>query len=189
MKSKGLKVTLILLTLVAALFIALPACGEEEKDTTLIFSDLDWVSAQIQNGIARKILEDGYGYQTDAVFGGTVPLMEALTRGDTNITMEIWLPNQQEAFDSAIAAGTIEVIGNSLEDNWQSGFIIPNYVAEAHPGLKSPADLKNPEYMELFVTPDSKGKARLLNCIPGWSAKASTSRRLRPTGLATPLSR
>ena len=46
--------------------------------------------------------------------------MEALTRGDTNVTLEIWLPNQKEAYDQAIAEGTIEAIGNSLEDNWQS---------------------------------------------------------------------
>ncbi len=184
MRSKGIKVALILLTLVAALLIALPACGEDEKDTTLIFSDLDWVSAQIQNSIARQILEDGYGYPTDAVFGGTVPLMEALTRGDTNITMEIWLPNQQEAYDAAIAEGTIEVIGNSLEDNWQSGFIIPNYVAEAYPGLKTPEDLKNPEYMELFVTPDSKGKARLLNCIPGWECEGINLKKVESYGLS-----
>ena len=194
MRTKTWKGALILLSLAMALMLVVAACGDDEDDAaapattttttaadtsgdamaekpTLIFSDLDWPSAQVQNAIARRILEDGYGYQTDAVFGGTVPLMEALTRGDTNITMEIWLPNQQEAYDAAIAAGTIEVIGNSLEDNWQYTFIIPNYIAEANPGLQTPEDLKKPEYMELFVTPDSKGKARLLNCIPGWECE------------------
>ncbi|MDE2801931.1 MAG: trypsin-like peptidase domain-containing protein, partial [Chloroflexota bacterium] len=104
---------------------------------TLIFSDLDWVSAQIQNMIARTILEWGYGYETDAVFGGTVPLQQALNRGDTNITMEIWLPNQQEFFDAAVSSGTVTSLGKSLEDNWQSAFIIPQYVADAHPGLRT----------------------------------------------------
>ena len=206
MRTTSWKGALILLSLAMALMLVFAACdGDDEEEAepeamttepaaapaedammekpTLIFSDLDWVSAQIQNAIARKILEDGYGYTTDAVFGGTVPLMEALTRGDTNITMEIWLPNQQEAFDSAIAEGTIEVIGNSLEDNWQSGFIIPNYVAEANPGLKTPDDLKNPEYMELFVTPDSKGKARMLNCIPGWECEGINLTKLETYGL------
>ena len=100
------------------------ACGEEEEPT-IIFSDLNWDSAQLQNAIAARIVSAGYGYPTDKVFGGTVPLMEALTRGDTNVTLEIWLPNQKEAYDQAIAEGTIEVVGNSLEDNWQSAFIVP----------------------------------------------------------------
>ena len=143
MKAITWKGMLALLGLTAALLLVFAACGEEESEKPmLVFSDLDWPSAQLQNAIARRILEDGYGYETDAIFGGTVPMLEALRRGDTNITMEIWLPNQQEAFDEAISAGTIEVIGNSLEDNWQSAFIIPNYTAEAYPNLRSVEDLK-----------------------------------------------
>ena len=210
MRTTSWKGALILLSLAMVLLFAV-ACGDDEDDgaapattttttttttaaapaddammekPTLIFSDLDWVSAQIQNAIARKILEDGYDYQTDAVFGGTVPLMEALTRGDTNITMEIWLPNQQEAYDTAIAEGTITSVGNSLEDNWQSAFIIPNYTAEANPGLRSVEDLKNPEYMKLFETPDSKGKARLLNCIPGWECEGINLSKVENYGLS-----
>ena len=201
------KNTLVLLSLAMALMLVFAVCdGDDEEQAatepattttepaaaaddammekpTLVFSDLDWPSAQLQNAIARRILEDGYGYETDAVFGGTVPLMEALTRGDTNITMEIWLPNQQEAFDSAIAEGTIEVIGNSLEDNWQSAFVIPNYTADAYPNLRSVEDLKVAEHMELFVTPDSKGKARLINCIPGWECEGVNQTKLVTYGL------
>ena len=208
MRTTSWKGALILLSLAMVLLFAV-ACGDDEDDAaapattttttepaaaaddammmekpTLIFSDLDWVSAQIQNAIARKILEDGYDYETDAVFGGTVPLMEALTRGDTNVTMEIWLPNQQEAYDTAIAEGTIQRVGNSLEDNWQSAFIIPKYTADANPGLTSVEDLKNPEYMALFETPDSKGKARLLNCIPGWECENVNLNKVENYGLS-----
>ena len=208
MKTVNWKGALILLSLMMVMLFAVSACGGDDdaaaepaaepaassdamvaedammEKPTLIFSDLDWVSAQVQNAIARKILEDGYDYETDAVFGGTVPLMEALTRGDTNITMEIWLPNQQESYDTALAEGTIITVGNSLEDNWQSAFIIPNYTAEANPGLRSVEDLKNAEYMELFVTPDSKGKARLLNCVPGWECETINISKVENYGLS-----
>lgn len=209
MRTNTWKGALILLSLAMALMLVVAACGDDEDEATtttttapaaapttapepapdammeekptLIFSDLDWPSAQIQNAIARRILEDGYGYETDAVFGGTIPLLEALARGDTNVTMEIWLPNQQDAYEQA-SDHVIEV-GNSLEDNWQSAFIIPNYTAEANPGLRSVEDLKNPEYMELFVTPDSKGKARLLNCIPGWECEGINLAKVENYGL------
>ena len=156
------------------------ACGEEEKPT-IIFSDLNWDSAQIQNAIAARIVSAGYGYPTDKVFGGTVPLMEALTRGDTNVTLEIWLPNQKEAYDQAIAEGTIEVVGNSLEDNWQSAFIVPKYVTDANPGLSTVQDLR--DHMDLFVTPDSNGKARLLNCPPGWECEVTNTMQVAGYGL------
>ena len=178
------KPALILLTLAMALVFSLSACGEEEEKSTIVFTDLDWPSAHLQGAIAKRIITDGYGYPTDGVRLDTIPGFEALVRGDTHISMEIWLPNQQEAYDTAIAEGTIQVIGNSLEDNWQSAFIIPNYVAEAHPGLRTPQDLANPEYMELFVTPDSKGKARLLNCIPGWECEGINFKKIDAYGLA-----
>ena len=93
----------------------------------LIFSESEWDSIQIQNAIARKIAKIGYGYETDSVYGHFAPLLEALERGDTNITMEIWLPRQREAYEAALALGVIVDLGKSLPDYWQSGFIIPQY--------------------------------------------------------------
>lgn len=192
MKGKSWKGILALLSLSVVLLFVVAACGSDDAAPTqappaaekpkLIFSDLNWDSAQVQNAIARKIVELGYDYETDAVFGGTVPLMQALTNGDTNITMEIWLPNQQEAYDTAIAAGTLTQIGNSLEDNWQSAFIIPQYVADANPGLRSVQDLR--DHYEIFVTPDSKGKARLLGCIPGWECETGNQKKIDAYGLS-----
>ena len=202
MNARYLRPLIALAGLALALSVSLAACGGEDPTPTprptptaaqaqptptpppppaadkpkLIFSDLNWDSAQIQNAVARFIFENGYDYETEAVFGGTIPLMEALTRGDTNITMEIWLPNQQEAYDRAIAEGTITDIGKSLEDNWQSAFIIPQYTADANPGLVAVEDL--PDYMELFVTADSKGKARLLGCIPGWECEKVNEKKI-----------
>ena len=150
----------------------------------LVFSDLSWDSVQIQNAIVRKIAELGYGYETDSVYGDTYPLFEALLRSDTNITMEIWLPNQREGYEAALASGAIVDLGKSLADNWQSAFIIPQYTKDANPGLVSVEDLKKPEYMELFVTPESAGKARALGCVRGWSCAYVNEEKLVAYGLS-----
>ena len=150
----------------------------------LVFSDVSWDSVQIQNAIVRKIAELGYGYETDAIYGDTIPLFEVLVRGDTNITMEIWLPNQREAYEAALASGAIVDLGKSLADNWQSGFIIPRYTKDANPGLVSVEDLRKPEYMELFVTPDSGGKARALGCLSGWWCAYVNEEKLVAYGLS-----
>ena len=52
---------------------------------TIVFSDLNWTSAQVQNRIAQYIVEKGYGYPTEVVFGPTLPLLQGLRRGDTQV--------------------------------------------------------------------------------------------------------
>lgn len=44
---------------------------------TIVFSDLNWSSAQVQNRVAQYIVEKGYGYSTDVVFGSTLPYSRA----------------------------------------------------------------------------------------------------------------
>ena len=45
---------------------------EGPKDP-VIFGDLNWSSALLQNRIAQYIVEKGYGYPTDVKFGATLP--------------------------------------------------------------------------------------------------------------------
>ena len=143
----------------------------EGPKETIIFSDLDWTSAQVQNRIAQYIIEHGYGYPTDVVFGGTLPLFQGLRGGDTHVTMEIWLPNQIDAWNEALSNGEVVSVGASLGNDWQSTFVIPAYLQEEYPDLDHVDDLKTSKYQELFSTDDSRGKARLVACVPGWSCE------------------
>ena len=155
---------------------------EGPKDT-IVFSDLNWTSAQVQNRVAQYIVEYGYGYPTDLVFGGTLPLFEGLKKGDTHVTMEIWLPNQEIGWNEALEQGTVASVGTSLVGDWQSTFVIPAYIALENPDLKTPEDLKKPEYQELFATDDSRGKARLVACVPGWSCELVNDEQIESYGL------
>ena len=155
---------------------------EGPKDT-IVFSDLNWTSAQVQNRVAQYIVEHGYGYPTDLVFGGTLPLFEGLRKGDTHVTMEIWLPNQEIGWNEALEQGTVVSVGTSLVGDWQSTFVIPAYIAEQYPDLKTPEDLKKPEFQELFATDDSRGKARLVACVPGWSCELVNDEQIESYGL------
>ena len=157
-----------------------------EKDT-IVFSDLNWTSAQVQNRIAQYIVEKGYGYPTDLVFGGTLPLFQGLKAGDTHVTMEIWLPNQSIGWEEAVELGEVVSVGKSLVGDWQSTFVIPAYVAEANPDLKTPQDLVKPEYQELFSTAESRGKARLVACVPGWSCELVNDAQIDAYGLTDSL--
>jgi len=159
------------MALVAMLVVV--ACGgeEEEDKATITFGDLNWASALLQNRIAQYIVEHGYGYPTDVKFGATLPLFEGLQRGDTDVTMEIWLPNQDEAWDKARSEGAVLSVGQSLGSDWQSAFVIPAYLQEQYPDLDSVDDLKDQQYKDLFKTAETGDKARLVSCIIGWACE------------------
>ena len=168
----------------AALLLAAAACGDDDDDgatakETIVFADLDWDSAQIQNAIARRIVEDGYGYPTDAIFGGTIPLWQGLVGGDIDVTMEIWLPNQKDVWQPAMAKGEVIPVGKSLDDNWQSAFVVPTYVVEQNPGLKSVQDLR--DHVDIF--PQDGGKAVLVSCLAAWACSGVNEGQVKAYGL------
>ena len=142
--------------------------GPKEK---IVFSDLNWTSAQIQNRVAQYIVEKGYGYPTDVVFGSTLPLFQGLRNGETHVTLEIWLPNQIEAWNEAISNGEVVSIGASLGKDWQSSFVIPAYLQEQYPELDSVEDLKEQQYKDLFKTAETGDKARIVACVIGWACE------------------
>lgn len=159
------------------------AMQAEVPKETIIFSDLNWPSAQYQNRIIQFIAEHGYGYPTDVIFGGTLPNFEGLKNGDIHVTMEIWLPNQALGWEEAVEIGNVVSVGTSLVGDWQSTFVVPKYIADAHPDLKTPQDLKLPKFQELFATAESGGKARLLGCVLTWSCALVNEAQIEAYGL------
>ena len=156
---------------------------EEEPKETIIFSDLNWNSALTQNRIAQYIVEHGYGYPTDTVLGFTLGNFQGLRAGDIHVTLEIWLPNQDEAWAEALAAREVVSVGASLGRDWQSTFVIPAYLQEEYPELDHVDDLKDPKIQELFETNESRGKARLVACPPGWACEAVNLAQIEGHGL------
>ena len=166
-------------TLVVEVEVA-PPPGPKE---TIVFSDLNWASAQVQNRIAQYIVEEGYGYPTDVVFGSTLPLFQGLRRGDSHVTMEIWLPNQDEAWMEAQSMGEVVSVGESLGKDWQSAFVIPAYLQEQYPDLDSVDDLMDDQYKMLFETAETGGKARLVSCVIGWACETVNAAQITGYGL------
>lgn len=170
---------LTLLLVISALVGCAPVERSSAGDTvstsgsieTIVFADYNWDSAQIQNRIAQYIVEKGYGHPTDVVFGATLPLFQGLRRGDIQVSLEVWLPNQIEAWYEAEANGEVVEVGMSLGNDWQSAFVIPAYLQEQYPELDSVEDLKDEKFMALFATPETGGKARLVSCVIGWACE------------------
>lgn len=151
---------------------------QEESRDPIVFSDLNWLSAEVQTRVVAYIVEHGYGYPTELIAGDTVSLWAGLTNNDTHVTLEIW-PAQQPWIDE-LDEGVIELLGDSLDENWE-GWVVPQYVKDENPDLVSVFDL--PDYQDLFVTADSRGKARFVGCIAGWACELVNLNKVAAYGL------
>jgi len=155
-----------------------------EPTTTITFGDLNWHSAMLQNRIAQYIAEMGYGYSTSVEFGATLPMLNALRAGDIDVMMEVWLPDQEDAWEEALAESSVSSPGTSLGTDWQSAFVIPKYLQEQYPELDSVEDLKEERFKALFATNDTQGKARLVSCVIGWACETVNFKQIEGYGLS-----
>ncbi|MEX2425229.1 MAG: ABC transporter substrate-binding protein [Thermomicrobiaceae bacterium] len=164
------------------------AAGEWHGDREIVFADYGWDSAIMLNRISQFILEEGYGYETSATPGETIPLFQGQIDGDIDISMEIWV-DQNPPYAPAVEEGSVVELGNSVDDTVQ-GWWVPTYVIEGDeergiepmaPDLESIDDL--PDYWELFEDPEDPGKGRLYAAIAGWEADRINEIKFRNYGL------
>ncbi len=167
----------------------LTACVPPEQ-APIMFGDLPWDSALVNNRIAAFILMHGYGYEDiEFVPGDTATIFQGLRRGYVHINMEVWVESQQEEYDDAVAVGDITDLGTNFDDNWQ-GWLIPLYVVEGDPerGIEPLApeietvfDMN--DHWQLFRDPEQPTRGRFVNGAPGWEATEINSLKLNTYGL------
>jgi len=187
MKMKSLHTVKIVVLVVALLFVLSPYTAFAAKK--LVLADVSWDSVQVHNRIAGFIMEHGYGYDVEYIPGDTIALFAGMTRGDIDITMEIWVENHQEAVDEALKKGTIIDLGSNFPDSWQ-GWLVPTYVIKGDPargikptapGLKSVSDL--PKYWKVFADKEDPAKGLFLTCLPGWNCLEINEKKMKAYGL------
>ncbi len=164
-----------------------PDCGGVTRP--IVFAEIDWDSVQVINGVARTILELGFGCATDAVPGTNLPLVQGVIRGDIDVIMEVWIDNVADIWNPAVEAGSVEQLGVMFDDATQ-GWYVPRYLVEGDaergieplaPDLRSVEDL--PRYAELFRDPEQPDRGRFHNCIIGWQCELINTLKLHVYGL------
>ena len=177
------------LALAAGLGLATPALAQDapkcELDRPVMFGSLNWDSAQFHGAVAKYILENGYGCETDSIPGDTIPLINGVARGDADLVMEIWTANPAQAWVDAEAAGQTVALGTTFPDA-SEGWFVPTAMVSGPdavaPELKSVTDLV--KYKDLFADPEEPGKGRFYNCPAGWQCEIVNSKKLQAYGLA-----
>jgi glycine betaine/proline transport system substrate-binding protein len=175
----------LLLVVVGAILILSSFVGCTTTTTekgTLVFADLMWDSALFHNQVAGFILEHGYGYDIEYIPGDTIPLFTGLAAGDIDISMEIWVENQLEAYLDAVAAGEIADLGMNFPDSTQ-GWFVPTYMIENGdlPENVSVSDLA--DKWELFEDPEDPSKGVFYAGAPGWECTGIDVDKMEAYGL------
>ena len=96
-----------------------------------------------------------------------------LARGTPAVAPELWTSSIEKQWSEALEAGKVVDLADAITDGTLEGWFIPRYVQEAHPELKTVADVV--AHPEFFPDPEDPSKGRLYSCPPGWACEISTS--------------
>lgn len=144
------------------------ACGDV---TLAVFS---WQSAEAMSYVDQFILQNGYGCNATTVAGDTVPTITAMIeKGEPDISSESTPSLLGDVYTKGVADGRISQIGTAISDGEVSGWYIPQYLADAHPEIKTVDDaMKHPE---LFPSSDDPSKGEVIQGPQGWGDTVVTA--------------
>ena len=158
-------------------------------DRAIVFAGLDWGSAQINNHIAGRILQDGFGCKFEDTPGSLDPAIQGLVLGEIDIIMEVWVNAAPDTYREAITTGDVADLGLNIIAQEYS-FLVPRYVIEGDaargiqpvaPDLRAVADL--PRYSSVFQDSEQPGQGLYHNCIEGWLCEQINTDKLATYGL------
>lgn len=134
------------------------ACGE------VSITEMNWASAGIVTGVAKFVMEQGYGCTVTVVPSNTVPAIASVAEtGKPDIVTELWV-NSAPEYKALEAAGKVRTLGHALSDGGVEGWWIPDYLAAEHPELtKIEGILAHPELVG----------GTFNNCPEGWGCRVA----------------
>ncbi|MCZ2258358.1 ABC transporter substrate-binding protein [Sporosarcina sp. G11-34] len=185
MRKMAMVLSVILLLLLAA------CSSEESKDSIKVikFADAGWDSIRVHNSIAQRIIEEGYGYETEVVPGSTPVTFQGLAKGDINVYMEAWTETLGDPYYEAVDEGSVISLSTNFDDNAQ-GLFVPTYVIEGDkergiepiaPDLRTVQDLE--KYPELFPDPEERSKGRIVGAPSSWAVSEHLGIKVETYGL------
>jgi len=135
---------------------------------------MNWQSAELLAALDKFILEHGYGCNASIISSDTVPAFTSMIeRGQPDIIPEGWVDLVPEVVGRGLAENKLVDIGASLSDGGQQGLFIPQYIADAHPDIKTIEDAFN--HPEVFPSPDNPSKGALYNGPQGYGGAVVTA--------------
>ncbi len=155
-----------------------PPCGGE----TITIARMQWPSAELLAEIHARLIEQNFGCDVEVVPGDLAATASAMgTGGQPAVAPELWITRIADVWTDALKSQQVRQAGVTYTDPVFEGWFVPDYVAAAHPELKSVADLK--ALSRQFVPAGGK-KARFISCPPDWACAVINRNLIRANGLS-----
>jgi glycine betaine/proline transport system substrate-binding protein len=130
----------------------------------LVIGQQNWPSATATAYIIKAAIEQNLGLSVELQSGSNPIIFEAMDKGSMDVMPEVWLPNQQNLYDTYVTEkGSVALSQSGVEAS--QGICVPTYVAEEI-GVTSVDDLTDPDKAALFDT-DGDGKGEMWVGNPG----------------------
>lgn len=144
------------------------ACGD------ISLGSFSWQSSEAMAAVDQLILNAGYGCNATIVQGDTVPTITSMIeKGQPDLAPEATPSLLGEVAANGLKEGRITQAGTAISDGQVSGWYIPDYVAAAHPDIKTVEDaVKHPE---LFPAPEDASKGAVIQGPQGWGDTVVTA--------------
>ena len=144
-------------------------CGE------VSITEMDWASAAVVTSVANFLMTQGYGCDVTVVPTTTVPAMTSVAEtGQPDILTELWT-SYTEVYEELVAEGKLVELSKVLSDGGVEAWWIPQYLADAHPELKTLEGIK--------ANPDLVG-GLFHDCPSGWGCDITNNNNFKAAGLA-----
>lgn len=144
------------------------ACGD------INLAAFSWQSSEAMTYVDQFILANGYGCNATVVAGDTVPTITSLIeKGQPDVVSEATPSLLGEVYTNGAAEGRVVQIGTAISDGQVSGWYIPQYLADAHPEIKTVEDAV--AHPELFPAPEDPSKGGVIQGPQGWGDTVVTA--------------
>ncbi|MDB5561348.1 MAG: hypothetical protein JWN11_766 [Hyphomicrobiales bacterium] len=153
-----------------------PPCGTQ----LLAIARMIWPSAQLLAAIHQRILTAQFGCDVRLLDGDMAATGSSMgTTSQPAVAPEMWIDRIAEIWNPAIKAQKVRPAGPTFGDGALEGWLIPDYVAAAHPEIKDLPSLK----AAAAVFANAKGKPEFVSCPIDWGCAVINRNLLRANGL------
>ncbi len=127
----------------------------------------NWVSVQATAHLIKVVLEDNLGLEVEVQNGTNPVVFEAMDKGSMHVHPEVWLPNQQNLYETYVE-GKGTVIRNENGVTAFQGICVTKYTADTL-GVSKITDLTDPAVASQFDS-NGDGKGEIWIGATGWAS-------------------
>ncbi|WP_323785049.1 ABC transporter substrate-binding protein [Thalassovita sp.] len=158
----------------AAAAIALSAGAASADCGEITMTEMNWASSQVVSGVAKFVLEQGYGCTVEMIPSSTVPALASVAEtGEPDIVTELWI-NGAPSYEKLEAEGKITTLTDVLSDGGVEGWWVPKFVVDEHPEAGT--------LEGILANPELVGN-RFHQCPEGWGCQRANDSKTKAFGV------